>query len=96
MNGYYVYIMASQKNGTLYTGMSGNLCQRDGAHKNKTASEFTKKYGVKKLVYYERQDNKKKAKTREQQIKGWKREWKLRLIEEVNPSWKDLSEHLFE
>ena len=94
MSGYYVYIMASKKNGTLYIGITGNMRQRDGAHKKKTASEFTKKYGAKKLVYYERQDNKQKAKTREKQIKGWKREWKLRLIEEVNPSWKDLSEHL--
>jgi len=95
MNGYYVYIMASKKNGTLYTGMTGNLCQRAGAHKKKTASEFTKKYGAKKLVYYERHDNEQKAKTREKQIKRWKRKWKLRLIEEVNPSWKDLSGDLF-
>ena len=95
INGYYVYIMASKKNGTLYTGMTGNLCQRAGAHKKKTASEFTKKYGAKKLVYYERYDNEQKGKTRERQIKRWKREWKLRLIEEVNPSWKDLSGDFF-
>ncbi len=95
INGYYVYILASEKNGTLYAGMTGNLRQRDGAHKKTTASEFTKKYGAKKLVYYERYDNEQKAKTRERQIKRWKREWKLRLIEEVNPSWKDLSGDLF-
>ena len=91
INGYYVYIMASKKNGTVYTGMTGNLRQRAEAHKKKTASEFTKRYSARKLVYYERYDNEQKAKTRERQIKRWKREWKLRLIEEVNPGWKDLS-----
>ena len=94
MNGYYVYIMANKRNGTLYIGMSGNLAQRVGAHKKRTASTFTKEYGVKKLVYYEKHDDEQKAKIREQQIKRWKRKWRLRLIEEVNPSWKDLSEDL--
>jgi len=94
MSGYYVYIMASKRNGTLYIGMSGKLAQRVGAHKKRTASTFTKEYGVKKLVYYEKHDDEQKAKIREKQIKRWKREWKLRLIEEVNPSWKDLSEDL--
>ena len=80
MSGCYVYIMASKRNSTLYTGMAGNLCQRVGAHKKKTASNFTKKYGVKKLVYYEKHDNEQKAKIRETQIKKWNRKWKLQLI----------------
>ena len=94
MSGYYVYIMANKRNGTLYIGMSGNLAQRAGAHKKGTASEFTKEYGVKKLVYYERHNDEQKAKIREKQMKRWKRKWKLRLIEGVNPNWKDLSEDL--
>ena len=91
MSGYYVYIMASKRNGTLYTGMTGNLGQRMKQHKQSTASLFTKKYGIKKLVYYERHDDAQQALLREKQIKKWNRAWKLRLIEEVNPNWKDLS-----
>jgi putative endonuclease len=83
--------MASKRNGTLYTGMTGNLCQRVGAHKKQTASDFTKKYDVRKLVYYEKHDNEQKAKIREKQIKKWNRKWKMQLIEEFNPNWKDLS-----
>ena len=86
--------MASKRNGTLFIGMIGNLAQRVTAHKKKTASDFTKKYGVKKLVYYEKHDNEEKAKVREKQIKKWNRKWKLQLIEEFNPIWKDLSDDL--
>jgi putative endonuclease len=94
MSGYYVYIMASKRNGTLYTGMTGKLAQRTSGHKQRRASAFTKKYAVKKLVYYEKHDDEQKARMREKQIKRWKRKWKLRLIEEVNPRWKDLADDL--
>ena len=94
MNGYYVYIMASRRNGTLYIGMTGNLGERVRAHKKGTASAFTKEYGVTKLIYYEQHRDIKDAITREKQMKKWNRAWKLELIEEVNPNWRDLSDDL--
>lgn len=90
MNYYYVYILASKRNGTLYTGVTGNLPQRIHDHKNDFIPGFTKKYGVHTLVYYESCENRQSALQREKQIKEWKRKWKLELIEEFNPDWKDL------
>jgi len=90
MSKYYVYIMASKRNGTLYIGQTNNLVERVCAHKKGTASVFTKKYNVKNIVYYEKHNDAEKALVREKQMKKWNREWKLRLVEEVNPSWKDL------
>jgi len=89
---FYVYILASQRNGTLYTGVTSNLIQRIWRHKQRLVDGFTKKYRVKSLIHYEVHDTAESAITREKQIKKWKREWKLRLIEENNPDWKDLYE----
>ena len=85
-----VYILASQRNGTLYTGVTRNLIQRVYQHKNYLIEGFTKKYGVHSLVYYELHESILVAITREKQIKKWKRQWKIELIEKNNPNWKDL------
>jgi putative endonuclease len=87
---FYVYILASKPNGTLYTGMTSNLIQRVWQHKNNIIEGFTQKYNVKTLVFYEVHDNAESAITREKQIKKWRRAWKLQLIEKMNPHWKDL------
>jgi putative endonuclease len=87
---FYVYILASKRNGTLYVGVSSDLIKRVWEHKNKFVEGFTKKYGVDKLVYYEVHNDAEKAILREKQIKKWNRAWKLWLIEEKNPEWKDL------
>lgn len=87
---YYVYILASQRNGTLYVGVTNNLLRRIGEHRDGAASGFTKKYGVKNLVYFEIASDAYSAISREKQLKNWKREWKLELIESINPEWKDL------
>ncbi len=90
MNAYYVYIMASKRNGTLYIGMTNNLARRVWEHKNNVVEGFTKKYGVHQLVWYEVADTPQAAITREKQLKKWNRAWKLKLIEATNPEWKDL------
>ena len=87
---FYVYILASRKNGTLYTGMTSSLVQRIWQHKEKRIDGFTKKYHINMLVYFELHQTAESAITREKQIKKWKRSWKIRLIEEKNPLWKDL------
>jgi putative endonuclease len=89
-----VYILASQRNGTLYTGVTSDLIKRVWEHKNDQAEGFTKKYAVHLLVYFEQYEDMNAAITREKQIKKWNRAWKLRLIEEKNPNWKDLYETL--
>ncbi len=94
MSGYCVYIMASGRNGTLYAGMTNDLAQRVRKHKKGTASEFTKQYDVKKLVYYEKYKSMEEALVREKQMKSWKRQWKMRLVDHCNPEWKDLWEDL--
>jgi putative endonuclease len=91
---FYVYILASKRNGTLYTGVTSDLIQRVWQHKRDMVEGFTQKYGVKKLVYYEVHDNAENAITREKQIKKWRRKWKLRLIEEKNPRWTDLYDEI--
>ena len=90
MRGYFVYILASKKNGTLYIGVTNDLIKRIFQHKDNLVEGFTKKYGVYKLVYYEIFKNINDAITREKNIKKWKRKWKIELIEELNPNWKDL------
>ena len=87
---YYVYILASRRNGTLYIGMTNNLFARDWQHKQELVDGFTKKYHVHKLVYYEEFENVHDAIRREKQLKKWNRQWKIELIEEQNPEWKDL------
>jgi putative endonuclease len=90
MRSYFVYILASERNGTLYVGFTSDLLQRVYAHKNDLVKGFTKKYGVHKLVYFEVCDDYDAALQREKQIKEWKREWKIELIEKTNPLWQDL------
>ena len=85
-----VYILASRRNGTLYTGVTSNLIKRIWEHRNNLAEGFTKRYGVHMLVYYEQHLTMEVAITREKRLKKWKRDWKLRLIEQNNPRWRDL------
>ncbi len=87
---YVVYILASDRNGTLYIGVTSDLLKRIWEHKNKKADGFTKEYGVDKLVYYEQTSDIRSALLREKQMKKWNRAWKIRLIEEKNPKWNDL------
>ncbi len=87
---YYIYILASKKNGTLYIGVTSNLVQRIYQHKNGKADGFTKKYGVHQLVYYEQIEDINSAIMKEKRLKAWKRQWKIDLIEKSNPTWKDL------
>lgn len=85
-----VYILASRRNGTLYVGVTSDLIQRVWHHKNHLVEGFTKKYGVDRLVWYELHASMESAIRREKAIKEWKRAWKLALIEETNPEWRDL------
>ena len=91
---FYVYILASQRNGTLYIGMTSDLVRRVWEHKQKVVDGFTAIYGVDKLVYYEVHDTAEGAIVREKRLKKWNRAWKLRVIEEMNPSWRDLYEDI--
>jgi putative endonuclease len=89
-----VYILASQRNGTLYIGVTSDLAQRIWQYKNDMFEGFTQKYGVHLLVYFEQHDGMENAIIREKRLKKWNREWKIRLIEENNPDWKDLYDSL--
>jgi putative endonuclease len=91
---YYVYILAGRKNGTLYTGVARNLKKRVYQHKNKVFKGFTGKYNVEKLVYFETYDRIDEAIQREKRIKKWRRAWKIRLIENLNPKWNDLYDEI--
>lgn len=90
----YVYLLASQRNGTLYVGVTSDLRRRVWEHKNDRHDGFTKRYGVHRLVYYEVHDDIRDAIVREKRIKKWRRSWKLELIEKLNPTWRDLYEDL--
>lgn len=85
-----VYILASERNGTLYVGVTSDLVKRGWEHRNGLVEGFSKKYGIHKLVYYEIHDEMVPAITREKQIKKWNRKWKLKLIEARNSEWRDL------
>jgi putative endonuclease len=87
---YYVYILASRKNGTLYIGVTGDLACRVWQHREGIFEGFTKEYDVKMLVHYERFEDIANAIHREKRLKKWKRRWKIGLIEETNPQWRDL------
>ncbi len=87
---FYVYILASKRNGTLYTGVTSNLIQRVWQHKHNVIKGFTEKYRIKILVYFEFHPDAESAIIREKQNKKWRRSWKLQLIEKKNPNWKDL------
>jgi putative endonuclease len=85
-----VYILASKKNGTLYTGVTSDLIKRIWEHKNDLVEGFSKRYGVHNLVWYELHADMTSAIEKEKNIKEWKRKWKLNLIEKINPDWRDL------
>ena len=91
---YFIYILTNKRNGTLYIGITNDLKRRIYEHKQGLVEGFTKKYGLKTLVYYELHQNIESAITREKQLKKWKRLWKLRVIEEKNNNWEDLYERL--
>ena len=90
MKQYYVYILASKRNGTLYIGVTNNLLKRVSEHKSNIIEGFTKKYNVHDLVYYETHNDIYDAITREKRMKKWKRQYKMNLIEKLNPDWTDL------
>ncbi len=85
-----VYLLASKRNGTLYTGVTSNLVKRVWEHKHHSVEGFTKKYSVERLIWYEVHETMESAITREKAIKSWKRAWKIHAIEAVNPQWQDL------
>jgi len=91
---YYVYILASGRNGTLYVGMTSELARRVHEHKQGVVGGFTKKYAVHHLVHFETFDEMADALSRERRVKKWLRKWKLDLIEKNNPTWRDLYDDL--
>jgi putative endonuclease len=91
---FFVYILASKKNGTLYVGVTNNLARRMAEHKAKLVPGFTRQYGVNLLVYFEMYDSILEARAREHALKRWRRAWKIKLIEGLNPDWRDLSGEL--
>jgi putative endonuclease len=91
---FYVYILASQRNGTLYIGSTDDLWRRATEHKAHSLGGFTAKYDVTRLVWFEEHETRESAFIRERRMKEWRRVWKLRLIEEGNPDWRDLFEDM--
>jgi putative endonuclease len=91
---FFVYILASRRNGTLYIGTTNNLGRRIWEHKGGFVPGFTRTYGVDRLVYFEEYSSALEARARERALKRWRRTWKLDLIEKTNPTWRDLAEDL--
>ena len=91
---YFVYLLASRRNGTLYVGVTNDLMRRVCQHKQGLVEGFTKRYGVKMLVWYEQTESIESAVLREKQIKRWNRDWKIELIRASNPQWRDLYEEI--
>ena len=91
---FFVYILASKRNGTLYVGVTNDLVRRMSEHKAKVVPGFTRQYGVDKLVYFEEYASILEARARERSLKRWLRVWKLELIETMNPEWRDLTDEL--
>ncbi len=89
---YFVYLLASKRNGTLYVGVTSDLANRTWQHKNDLIEGFTKRYGVHLLAWFEEHNDISDAIDREKRIKGWNRAWKIKLIEKQNPQWLDLYE----
>jgi putative endonuclease len=87
---YYVYLLAGDKYGTLYLGVTNNIVRRIYEHKSKAVAGFTRRYSIGKLVWFEIYDDALTAIAREKELKKWRRDWKIRLIEESNPQWIDL------
>jgi putative endonuclease len=88
---YFVYMLASKRNGTLYIGVTNDLCRRAGEHKSRQVPGFTRRHSVNILVWYEIHEEITVAIEREKQLKGWNRAWKIRLIEAQNSGWNDLA-----
>jgi putative endonuclease len=91
---FYVYIMTNKRNGVLYSGMTDDITKRAWMHREHVHQGFTDKYNCEMLMWYEIHASRESAFIRERRIKGWKREWKLKLIEEINPGWRDLASEL--
>ncbi len=91
---FYVYILASQRNGTLYVGVTNDLVRRVYEHREGAVLGFTRKHGVKMLVYFEQVSNPETAIQREKTMKFWKRQWKINAIERSNPTWRDLYDEI--
>ncbi len=91
---YYVYMLASQTRGTLYIGVTNDVARRSWEHRESDQPGFAKRYGVKRVVMVEAYEDVRDAIRREKQLKGWKRVWKIALVEENNPTWSDLYDHL--
>jgi len=91
---FYVYILSSRRNGTLYIGMTDDLVRRTWLHREGSIPGFTKRYGVKTLVWYEQHASRESAFARERKMKKWNRAWKIRLIEETNSRWQDLYDEI--
>jgi putative endonuclease len=91
---YFVYILASKKNGTLYVGMTNNLRRRMSEHKSGLVPGFTERYNVHNLVYFDEYGDPRDAIAREKQLKWWRRKWKIELIESINSKWKDSTTEL--
>ena len=94
MKRYFAYLLASHKNGTLYIGITSDLSKRISLHQSDIIKGFTKKYSVHNLVYFEEFDTAIEAIAREKQLKNWKREWKIDLVQRMNLDWNDLTENL--
>jgi putative endonuclease len=92
---FYVYMLASDRNGTLYIGSTDSLTKRMYEHRDKVRAGFTAKYGVDRLVWYEVFETREGAFQRERRMKKWNRAWKIELIERFNPGWRDLYDSLF-
>jgi putative endonuclease len=92
MTSFFVYLLASRRHGTLYLGVTSDLVRRVYEHKTKIIAGFTKRYGIDRLVWFEIYDDPGTAISREKKLKEWRRDWKIRLIEEQNPDWRDLYE----
>ena len=91
---YYTYILASQKNGTLYVGVTNNLAARAYTHKADTINNFVTKYQIHRLVHFEQFEDIEQAIRREKQLKRWNRQWKIDLINQHNPDWRDLYQEI--
>jgi len=91
---FWIYFLASRPGGTLYVGVTNNLIRRVYEHRNSLVEGFTRRYGVKKLVYYEQHDTAVSAIQREKNIKHWSREWRIDLILSMNPEWRDLYDEI--
>jgi putative endonuclease len=91
---YFVYILASQRHGTLYVGVTNNLVRRIHEHREKLIEGFTPQYNVTRLVWFDQTDSVEEAITHEKKLKRWRREWKMALIEKTNPAWDDLYDRI--